>query len=1199
MKRLSALFLSFLLFVIFSVSFVFSVKWSSPLRQFNVTPDVIYLNWTNNYASNITVTINETYDNITVEILNGTAVVTANYSQSNSAAGCLSGGGGYYLFTIDVNESNSYDYLIGILNATNSSTVTIIDDDIIYNHLQCSSGRYSVERFTLRNWDRTNETANITVFIDIPISSYNNANLLTDGTGNFSGTFTANSTNYHSYFFNTSAVPNASSVHTSITWSDHTKDLDMFLFGPSGNLKEKSITKEDDESRLVYSGLPSNEIWEIRIYGNFTSGSATYTGNIYFSTLNVTNADTNEILDVIDFGNMNVSSWNTTNITLRNEGSINLTDVSQNVAFATYKTPVEGYNYGLYHEHSFNGSGDASYEFLVPASAQEVMAVMNWTGSGYYNLSLYMPNGSFYNVSSNKSAIANLVGAMKEEFVWKSSPSEGLWRIVIRNTTPTTDMYTVRALTWVSSTNWISTNYNTTTFNSTYKTQNFSLNISVPSSAIDGLYKGTLFYSSSNRYSFVKFKVNVTTPVLTVNNTFSTLTTTINENYGSTLNRTISLFLNNTGSFDLNVNIINSSNNLTCASGSCSVGIDNATFTFNPISSIGKHNSTTLNVNVTINASLQTGIYEGWVYLNATDSTTSLSSHPYGYFNVSLKLNLTNHLDVRTLELNSLGNTIIEDISDVQNFTIRFKVYYINGTEIEAGNSLSVSNFTIWLTHQNITTFRLPTSGGLSLFNGTNPIYWDNDYEVGANVSANQPGGRYNVYVTASYTRNTSSFSGTGINQTLIINNTGLNLTCVSCPASFANSSSTTVNISITNYGWADSSLPIITYTKGSYISTVTYLGISSNCGASGTPSSNVTISSVAANGTQTCYVAWTITASSSGGSNRSVISVSNAAYFSVLPHYYTVTTPSTSTTTTTATTDVTTAATTTAATTTTTVAPSYLEITSYPSTVTLEQGNSTTQWVKVKNTNKTISQSVTLSVLSLNTSWYNIPAPTVTIPANGTNSYLVKFNVSIDAGVGDYNGKFNASSRYGSVLKSFVLTVTPSIETKRQINFTIAEYQSQLTLLETQINDTNDKGYNTSEADKKFSELKNKINSAINYRNNGDYKSAYQTFITIDNLFNETRTALSLATLPKTGIGFGDWWGWGKWIIIGVAGVAAGFLGYLFWPTPGYHLEKGYAPQPKVEVRSRFKDRLEKLRERWNKIREKKEKTKYIPPSV
>jgi hypothetical protein len=376
-------------------------------------------------------------------------------------------------------------------------------------------------------------------------------------------------------------------------------------------------------------------------------------------------------------------------------------------------------------------------------------------------------------------------------------------------------------------------------------------------------------------------------------------------------------------------------------------------------------------------------------------------------------------------------------------------------------------------------------------------------------------------------------------------------------------------------------------------------LGISSNCGASGTPSSNVTISSVAANGTQTCYVAWTITASSSGGSNRSVISVSNAAYFSVLPHYYTVTTPSTSTTTTTATTDVTTAATTTAATTTTTVAPSYLEITSYPSTVTLEQGNSTTQWVKVKNTNKTISQSVTLSVLSLNTSWYNIPAPTVTIPANGTNSYLVKFNVSIDAGVGDYNGKFNASSRYGSVLKSFVLTVTPSIETKRQINFTIAEYQSQLTLLETQINDTNDKGYNTSEADKKFSELKNKINSAINYRNNGDYKSAYQTFITIDNLFNETRTALSLATLPKTGIGFGDWWGWGKWIIIGVAGVAAGFLGYLFWPTPGYHLEKGYAPQPKVEVRSRFKDRLEKLRERWNKIREKKEKTKYIPPSV
>jgi hypothetical protein len=532
---------------------------------------------------------------------------------------------------------------------------------------------------------------------------------------------------------------------------------------------------------------------------------------------------------------------------------------------------------------------------------------------------------------------------------------------------------------------------------------------------------------------------------------------------------------------------------------------------------------------------------------------------------------------------------MIRNASNAENITTRVDIKYVNGTPIEAQTALNTSNFTISLTHRNVSYSVSLTS----LFNGSNPIYISvSKYAVNATVPADTPGGRYNLYVTPRYTRN-QSYTGTGVNQTLIINNAGLNLTCVSCASSLSNGSSSTYNISFKNYGWMDASNARVTFDRGSAkINVPTYGG--STCSVAGSPAPNesVTLTSIAANGSA-CYVWWTITANASAsGSEQSRVSVSNAANFGALYISISISTPSTTTTTTTVTattapSDVTTVGTTT----TTTVPAAYLEITSYPSTVTLEQGNSTTEWVKVKNANRTASQSVTLSILSLNTSWYSIPSPTVTIPANGTNSYLVKFNASIDAEVGDYNAKFNASSRYGSVLKLFVFTVTPSAETKRQINFTISEYQSQLTLLETQINDTKYKGYNTSEADKKFNELKNKINAAISYRDGGDYKSAYETFNTIDTFFNETRTALSSATRPKTGISFGNWWSWGKWVVIVVVVIVASVLGYMLWPTK---MGEGKPAQKTItqmagEKKDKVAETFAKLKEKWKEVRERK----------
>ena len=98
-----------------------------------------------------------------------------------------------------------------------------------------------------------------------------------------------------------------------------------------------------------------------------------------------------------------------------------------------------------------------------------------------------------------------------------------------------------------------------------------------------------------------------------------------------------------------------------------------------------------------------------------------------------------------------------------------------DGAEIEAGNALNTSNFTVWLTGINVTSYRIPSSGGLNLTNGTTGGQYtyntaDHSYWVNFTVPANMPGEYYKVHVSTNYYKNRSSHSGEGLNQTLLIN---------------------------------------------------------------------------------------------------------------------------------------------------------------------------------------------------------------------------------------------------------------------------------------------------------------------------------------------------------------------------------------------------------------------------------------------
>jgi len=1217
MKKSYVLFSIFFLLVLFIIplipNFVLGVVTNSTYSIFNATNTTVF-NWT---SSNITIGFYN--DTIQMNINNVTTGLYPDYSQHSGEIThygdttwgiCFPGwvSSNYNISFVVQNQTGFYTNYTSLLNNSN------VEDFILSIHPSCPPGKYS-GYFRVTRVGNESDKVDVITTVNLPISANNTLNT-TYNTAYFKGTMAVNYS-YHSYYFNTSEIPENMTGLT-IKLSQLSDDVDLFLFDNSGNLQGKSIERGTTEEKMIDVDLPPSwAMWEIRVYGNVSSS---YRGDVYFSTLNTS-------LSSLNLGDLDANGTNSSEFTLSNEDDKVLSNV---------------YGYSeIYHldTWSFKNTSQDFTNFLVPSFTKKIKVKIEWTdepGKNITDWDLYLrdSSGNFIGNSTNKFFNANKTNATREEYVVFSGPfnntNEGFWNISVRNQTNSSiplSYYNVTAYIWVNESNWISTNYTTFTFNSSGLTNDSyiaRINLTIPETQVlDGRYEGFLKYNSSDGWnSILPILFNVSAGTLIINNSLSTYTARVKDNIGFNRLGTSALItrviFNNTGSFP--VWYINETN-YTASKDSNS----NVTFTVDwPQNPINPRSSDIINITISINTTLtgnDVGIYTGWIFFNTTNTTLNSSSYPYKNLNITLEVNLTDKLEVQVESVNTtFGNQSIVNPSNIENITFVTKVYLINGSQLgdtsDAGyvQPLYVENFTsASLVETNVsTTYTLtnitqkespgtPTllcSGGKCYVNATNPT--------------GIIGGRYRASIGVQWNTSESLLIGNGSYLSIFVNEAGLHMSTnatgcsfgpSSCNPSFsiANGSSNarTFFINVSNFGPLAASSATINFSEncGGYSVAVTDR---SGCGDPSSQSGTLFTISPAAY-SRSCLVWWTITPGSSAASACKGYILGNPTnkWFDNISVTITIT-ASTTTTTTTATATTAPSATTTAGTTTTTTVPAaYLEITSYPSTVTLEQGNSTTEWIKVKNVNKTISQSVTLSILSLNTSWYSIPSPTVTIPANGTNSYLVKFNVSIDAEVGDYNGKFNASSRYGSVLKSFVLTVTPSAETKRQINFSISEYQSQLTLLETQINDTKDKGYNTSEADKKFSELKNKINAAINYRNNGDYKSAYQTFITIDNLLNETRTALNLATLPKTGIGFGDWWGWGKWIIIGVAGVAAGFLGYLFWPTPGYHPEKGFAPQPKIEVRSRFKDRLEKLRERWNKIREKKEKTKYIPPSV
>jgi hypothetical protein len=1168
---------------IFYIIPTFSV-FSSPARYFNVTPDALNLNWTNSYLANVTVTAEvntANSNNVTIEALSATTPYpdsgpTQNYTQGDTRDACLK---------IQLLAENKTVTALNGNTTTNSSIFTIS-----HNHSECYPGRYYTGKFTFRNVS-TNENANITIFIDIPISTANTLSNIT-AKGNFSGSIPINATSYHSFYFNatssnTSEIINATGIVINLTSS---ADVDMFLFDDSGILRAKSINKTANSEWLDYSFLPtSSAMWEIRIFGNSTSSAISYSGTIFFITMNITDSAGNTP-SIINFGTLNATTNTSASIFLKSEGNYTLTNVAESKE--------------LYHVTRFSGSDTSNYTFLVPDSSivSKVKVSLNWTGASNYSFKLFNQDGTLMTSSTNKYVYANRTKAMQEEYAETTDigSSNKYWRVEVTDNALANVSYTLNAYLYVYNVSeWIITNYTTMTFNRT-NTNGTLITFNASSSAMNGTYEGIIRYRDGNGIGIsIPLRAYVTTPMLLVNNTLNTEVFRVDENYGTNLTRVIYFNISNIGDNEMILNFTDSGS-LSCYPGSCSG--HSANFTYNTTSSVAGRSSKTINVSITFNSSMPANtVYTGWIKINSINSSSNITSHPYSVYTITLRLNLTSALDVRPDFAASDGGRTVKNVSATENITIKVDVFYINGTG--PITDLLLGNFTsVWLQERNVTSTlgRIPSSGTLNISAGTNPLYctgscpsWGgiNHYYLNVTVPANSLGGLYDVHVTATASRESGSFSGEGVNNSyyLAINNTGLYMTAMNSTSfTIGNTSTYMFAVNVSNYGNLSASSATINLTESCSGYSVAYIGMTGSCVGSGSVVT-ATISPLGYN--TSCMVWWNITASATAVACTAYVMGSPLnQWFNPNGINVSITVGGSS-----SSSDSSTSSSSNTALNTTTYTPNLAF--KFSSPISVQQNSSTSTEVGISNTGQT-NQNVTFSIGTINSSWYSLNATNLYLVVGRSGGIRVTFTVG-NVEVKDYNGTFKATSPTKEITSNFILRVTPAPTTKTQINETLQAYRTNMTSLGQQLNQLKSQGYNVTDVEVKFNELESKVEEAESYIRSGDYNSAYYLFDGIKDLLSGVKS--DLTKVKKTGaFGFISLpQGITLYVLIGAGVAVGGFLAYLFWPTRGLTKPAYGAKAEEVKKPKTGQSKLEQLKGLKEKLsnffKREKNKPKYL----
>ncbi len=1076
-------------------------------NHFQVVPNLLMLNWTNNYSADVFIYFSK--DNVTVELLNSTTF-TPIYGQQNTLTRCTSlAGQGYTIIVQDKNSTifnNTFSYSSG-----DNITISLID----VNNAYCNPGRYFTNSLLLQDKNNATEYVNLTIYVDIPITQSRFHGSIQNG--------------YHSFYFNSSLLDNASYVLINITPKD---SVGIFLVD-NGSIIASSVGDE------IIEKIKPEKFYEIRV-----SGNQTYIGNLILSGLNSS-------FEGINFGVLNSSQSNSTIFTIENN------------ADSTENNLIEKIE--LYHLDEFSGNSASNFTFFVPA-ATSIKAVLNWLGNSGFVLNLYNSSNIPVKSSSRVQTIFKNASVNPQEYL-TFNVSPGIWMIEVKNLT-VPSQYNLTIYQLVPS--YITTNFSSISLN---KGDKIDINASllVHETTWNGRYEGYIKYSSNKGALKIPISFNVTTPVLLINNTINFNEIKIKENYGNDAIIRILLPLNNTGIYSTNLTFL-SSDGLTYLN-------DKINITLPTNIQILPFSMQYASINFSYNSSAPKGIYKGWIYINTTDQRAS----PRGYYNISVELELTDQLIINLLELKTSDNSqTIKNVSMEENTTAKFKIFYINGTEIADG-SLGLQNFQIWLNHANL-SYRVPTSGSLSIFNGTNPIYAGGDYEINFTVPANILGGIYNTFVSFVWPKNVN-YTATASNTSLVVNNTALYMhTQNSTSLALETSKSTTFVVNVTNYGERSLSSYTIRLNESCSGYSVSALSLQGCSGSMSGDSFTITPQAYSS-----CALIWKIEAGSTNASSCTAHVIATPSHGWYDPSYINlsvvVRTPQSNTATT------------------TTIAEEELLVEEKPEVkyfsvemntkVSVEQGKNKSLEIKVRNL-YTKTQAVKILVSSINSSWFIVsPSSEVNIVKNDYYIYRVIFSVPEDANLGDYKGKIRVESKYNYQDIDFTLSVLPGDSLKNLINVTINSYEQKIRELEEIVNASQNETIKA-----RFEEIKSKVAELKSYIDKNDYQSAYNKLYDVKKLLDEFQiTQQEVTQKPKAYV---------SWPMILIGGSGALFVSALGYTAFDSMKKKGFSfkvknSTKKIDAKKELKEIKEslKLKELEEEIIKIKEKEKELEEEI
>ncbi len=686
-RALAAVFLALIAVVVSAHSLGISTT-----KEFNIT-DNVYVNWTNPSGMGL-YSINVSIGN------NATNAALLNITNSTKI----------------INNSLSISANFSVINVTNHSNQVSIPGmgtqniSLIFNYTGLRAGRYA-GTFVVYNATTASEYANVNVTLDVSLT----LNETTMEYESFFGSLSS-SDPYDQYFFNSSS---GDSINVEI----NTTNVYLFLFDSSGLVTSNTSNTTCCNKSIFVPNPGYNRYYELRVYNASATG---FNGFVRLGTLNSSRK-------FLDFGSVNTTSesghTNTIAYNLNNTKPVNLSTVRESLSM--YRT-----------DKSVNAKNASNFTVLISNNYLSLEALLEWrNASADFNMTVYNSSGQVVSghVKRNMSDIRDVNSSyalIKKDL---DEPNKS-WTVSVVGT-PNAE-YNITIKTFINA-NWINSSFGNYlgyyVINETQNSTTVNLNVTPPAWLGDGLYNGSVSYGYSEMRTEIPFGINVTGPMLVVNNTLDILNFAVTDNIGANKTMNYAFVINNTGNYDL---YLNDTNTTSLNYSSYSIWFN---YSFqNPVparsSSILKvrFNLTTLS----LDSSERNHI--GWILLNSSNA------HPYQTLRISMSFNLTNKLNFFVFNVsNYTGSGWItpQNTTNMSYINVTVNITFQNGSHVP---NLNPSNFSVWMQQTFMYeganyTYNITDMNVTTVHSNANLKY----YIVNVSVPSSVLGGNFTVYASA------------------------------------------------------------------------------------------------------------------------------------------------------------------------------------------------------------------------------------------------------------------------------------------------------------------------------------------------------------------------------------------------------------------------------------------------------------------